>query len=132
MTRRIVFFIICASIYSFNTHAKDKTLSIKLVPDACIITGEVEGQVTSRDGSKDVEVCTKKDSSLSCSLTDGKPTSYTIVLDGEGLFAARSGSGNVFMLADMEKKNFSIASSHFVVEKGMLMTKHCAGKIKLL
>lgn len=101
----------------------------KLMPESCMVTGEQNGVVTSSSGQNAPLICELNGKVAKCGQTT---PSEEYVLEGETpeVFLIKSKSGNIFILGDVKNKRYSMASSHLIAEKAMLMTKHCTGKFQ--
>jgi len=108
----------------------------------CLTTGENNRQVKSAPGSGFRLTCNHEENQLPCVLTStmkgatfgGKETvakEHQILIAERNVLIAQSNDGNALLLADLGGKLFSYASRHLVIEEGMLMTKHCTGKIQI-
>ena len=127
MKSLLILFFAAISMDSFS---KEVPARFTLSPGKCLLTGEENGTVKSFEGDNIDLLCVKSGKEIKCSQV-GKPAeNYDLIIDEDGLLISKSKSGNLFILGDTLKKSFSIASSHLIPEKGMLMTKHCTGKIK--
>jgi len=122
----IIFFSTIASISSASSFAQN---TFSLVDTSCVITGEEKGIVKPNEGEKSDRECKISGDKLLCGDSSNTQESYNAFF-GDGLIVARSASGNLFMLIDMNKKRYSYASAHLAIAKGILMTKQCSGKIK--
>ncbi len=131
--RKVIFLLvstIAATVYSaFGTDSVTRSRKVELVPDQCLISGEENGTVRTSVGENVAMACKLSTKKLVCGSAKNQEE-YKLELESAEFFLAKSKSGNVFILGDLTKNKYSIASSHLIAEKGMLMTKHCVGKIK--
>jgi hypothetical protein len=97
---------------------------------SCSLSNEDNGTITSMQGDKVDLTCIKDSKFLKCSQPGGIPEQYDLLLDEDGVFFSRSSNGNIMILGDLNRNKFSIALVQFLVEKAVLVTKHCAGVIK--
>lgn len=129
LSSRTLQLLVTSLILLTSTGALSAEKPVSLVTTGCMITGEERGSVRSSVGENKTLVCTFAASSLSC-VSGGITEIYELPVRTTEVFLAKSKSGNVFVLGDVKKKSFSIASSHLIPEAGSLMTKHCTGKIQ--
>ncbi len=121
--------IFLLSLGVYQAEGKDSVRKFILTPEQCLLTGEDNGSVKTMAGDNTVLNCDLSSTKLLCGQKSN-PEEYDVPINEKDLFVGRSKSGNIFILGDLAGKRFSIASSHLIADKGMLMTKHCTGRIK--
>ncbi len=126
----LYFLVAQVIIYSNVSLAHDKSSprqrKIILSAKQCLLTGEDNGAVKVRDGDKTDLDCTIVNETMTC----GNTAETYEVIPIEDLAIINSRSGNIKMILDFGKKTYSLAQVNLIIEKGLLMTKQCVGKIK--
>lgn len=104
----------------------------KLKDTECRTMGAAIGEVKlqANEGSKSERVCSVSNDKLICRF-DEEAEENKVLLNIQGMILARSESGNVTYIIDMDSKTFSVAQSNFIPERSLHISKHCVGKIRV-
>jgi hypothetical protein len=107
----------------------------KLTDTDCKMLGNDEQKITANDAVKTQGRCVSKNGTLKCSYKEqsGKPMGqqdYQIIVEEDDFLMFQSQSGNIRVAADVTGGTYLYGMVYFAPEKGLMITKECAGTIQ--